>query len=314
MSKKIDANLSQELVDQNMKRFREEAEKLRLIEDANRREANKAIDAGKRFDEDGLAPNERGEMVGVWEAARSKSDTILNAGSFKAYDDYRSAMMSLVGLYIDLNAALFYSAGEFMPGFMKAFSKAYQEFKADHPYFQAATEIPGQLYDAGSKWAGSHWHEFKKDFTKWVVDNKALPFYSDLVSQETERKWLADDLNDVQRSLIVEDLIGIVDYNPNAGKDRQFHGPITGLPFSPENAEKVNEFKETFNESMKFWLAQHGYTQQTDDNKTAYKNDKGEVLTREAFEKLRYHPSNGLKAHLSEYFAEDLRPHNSPGM
>lgn len=296
MSKKIDDSLSKDLIALNMKKSKQEVEALRAMEAAEQRKANRAIDEAARFDAHGLSDTKDrdGKFLGVWEAASTKADEILNSSSFKGYDDFRSAMISLLGLYTDLNAALFYSVGELMPGLIKA--------------------VAGDYYDGFSVKAdeiGSTLHEWKKDFCRWFVKEKPLDFLPNFLQPDLERGFFSHNMSDEQRSLIVDDLINIVDYNPNAGKDKQFHGPIAKLPVTDENKEKVNEFKAVFNESIKAWLGQHGYTQSLVNGKAVYKNGD-DVLDKKKFDELRYHPVNGLKNFLSQDFAEDLTHHITP--
>ena len=126
MSKKIDDSLREDLIALNMKKTKqtkEELDALRAQENEYRRKADDAIAAGKHYDEHGWSdtPDNEGKPMQVWQAVSKKATTLLNSDSFKAFDDYRSAMMSLVGLYSDLNAALYYSCGNFMPYMKEVF-------------------------------------------------------------------------------------------------------------------------------------------------------------------------------------------------
>ena len=118
--------------------------------------------------------------------------------------------------------------------------------------------------------------------------------------------------NDFQRSLVVKDLLNVIDYNPKLGVDEQFYGPIAGLEKNEKNMALLTSIKTAMDASLKLWLKEeHGYTLKAG----KYVNANNEELTKPIFQTLRDDKDKGLSACLSKAFAEDLAHNNymSPG-
>lgn len=253
--------------------------------DVEKRAANKVykermreIADAERADADRLAAishteQQTGKIVTLWEKAAGKADEALHS-DVRAYDDWRAAMLGMLSMFGALHAALHQSAN--------SVSRLLVEKFCD-------TVVVDWLWDGAIK---RTWNRIKPTFGFAEEDLVALQHNV--------------SFSDEHDKLVFKPLLRLDNDKPFIDKD-----PASGQVL-PES-----KLDELFRAGITDWLKRHNYTPdpvKQEDFKgvngypLTFRDGAGKPLTKDAFNRLKEDPDNGLQHYLTGFTEAKLTP------